>query len=164
MRANLRHEISAALLSSRYGNEAAAEAARRAESPPGEIARKIVDLENHRKRTKDAYVVGAFELPELQKRLAGIEGELSVLDGLLERVDEPIQVDPELIAEVARVFVRWPRLRREDKRNLLRAYRIQAFISRPERGVLQIEHIDIGVAGFPSGVRIFKKLKRYGMQ
>ena len=31
MRANLRHEISAALLSSRYGNEAAAEAARRAE-------------------------------------------------------------------------------------------------------------------------------------
>ncbi len=31
MSANLLHEISAALLSSRYGNEAAAEAARRAE-------------------------------------------------------------------------------------------------------------------------------------
>ena len=48
-------------------------------------------------------------------------------------------------------------VRREEKRDLLLAYRIQAFISRPERGVLQIEHIDIGAAGFPSGVRIFKE-------
>ena len=115
------------------------------------------ELENHRERTKDAYVVGTFELPELQKRLAGIEGELSVLHRLLGTAGEPVEVDPELVSEVARVFVRWPRLRREEKRDLLLAYRIQAFISRPERGVLQIEHIDIGAAGFPSGVRIFKE-------
>ena len=90
---------------------------------------------------------GETQLPAKLYRITFVcEGEETV-----------VEVDPELVSEVARVFVRWPRLRREEKRDLLLAYRIQAFISRPERGVLQIEHIDIGAAGFPSGVRIFKE-------
>jgi hypothetical protein len=37
----------------------AEEAARRAQAPPSELARRLTDLENQRRRVKDAYVEGA---------------------------------------------------------------------------------------------------------
>ena len=137
------------------------EAQKRAQAPPGELARKLSHLHNQRERVKDAYEEGIYDLRDLQKRLAKIDGEVSVLEGLLEHEEEPIAVDPELVAELVDVFSSWRHLRREEKREILRAYQIRVRVSRPARRIVSVDQVVIGSL---NNLAIFKKLRRHGMQ
>ncbi len=118
-------------------------------------------LQNQRERAKDAYMEGLFELRELKKRLSKIDGDLAVLNELLERQPTPIAVDPVLVQELVEVFTCWSDLKISEKRELLDAYQIRIAVSRPKRGKVSVDRVDIGVL---DRVRLYKKLKRYGMQ
>ncbi len=37
-------------------------------------------------------------------------------------------------------------------------------VSKPERGKLVVDRLDVGIAGVRGIVRLYKKLRRYGMQ
>jgi DNA invertase Pin-like site-specific DNA recombinase len=127
---------------------------------PRSIARKITELENRRSRAMDAYEKGAYELPELTKRLAAIDGELGSLRELQERSSEAIELDPDLLAQVIEVFGSWCLLERCEKRDLLRAYRISIHVSRPARRILHVNRVDIGLL---ADVALYKKMRRHGI-
>ena len=144
--------------------KSAEEALRGAEAPPAETARKISHLHNQKERIKDAYEAGAYDVLELKKRLGRIDGEIGLLDELLKSQPQSVEVDPGLVAELVEVFTSWRDLPRSDKRELLSAFQIRVRVSRPKRGVLSVDQVVVGVAGFPDSLTIYKKLKRHGLQ
>ena len=61
-------------------------------------------------------MAGLFDLEELSKRRAAIDGELSVLQELRDRTDSTIELDDGLVVEIVDVFSSWRDLTREQKR------------------------------------------------
>ena len=123
------------------------EGERRAASPPQETTRRIAELQNQKARVKDAYQVGAFELKDLRKRIAAIDGELSVLQDLLQREQRAIDIDPDLVTDLVEVFASWRDLRRRERRELLRSYQIRIGVTKTKvgrNGQIRIERVEIG--------------------
>ncbi len=144
--------------------ERSAEEARDAARPkPKEATRRLTELANMKERAKDAYEAGAYELPELQKRLAKIDGEATLLEELISREDDGIALDARLVQELVDVFCNWSTLRRAEKRKLLAAYEVRIAISRPRRRVLKVERVVVGVTASQGSERIYKKMKGYKM-
>jgi hypothetical protein len=141
--------------------ESAREAERRAESPPAETTRLITEGENRKRRVKDAYVAGTFDLEETQKRLAAIDGELSILHGLLAHQERAISIDPDAVVALVDVFSSWRDLDRRTKRDLLRSFGIRIFITKIRRGQLHVERIQIRSL---DEALIYKKMKRLDIE
>jgi hypothetical protein len=135
-------------------------AEREAGLDPRSITRRITELQNRRPRIMDAYERGDYELPELRKRLGGIDAEIQKLRDFQDSAPEPIELEPGVVVQVAEVFASWRFLARSDKRDLLRAYRIRIHVSRPERRILHIKRVDIGSLG---DIALYKKTRRYGI-
>jgi len=143
----------------------AEESAKRAEAPPAETAKRITELRNQETRVKDAYVEGAFELPDLTKRIDAIRGEVSLLEDLLEREPAQVTVGEDVVAALVEVFCSWRDLTREEKRNLLTAYRVQMVVSLPQRREIKVVRVELGaLPSFPSELRLYKKMKRLGIE
>ena len=144
--------------------KSAEEARSRAEVPPAEITRKLTQRHNQKERVKDAYDEGLYDLVELRKRLGKLDGEIALLESLLAEQEEPSSIDSEFVTGLVDVFSSWRDLRRDEKRDLIRAYQIRIRVSRPKRGNLSVDQVVIGVLGDRNNLTIYKKLKRYGMQ
>lgn len=125
--------------------ESAQHAAERAASAPAETVRRISQLENQAARIRDAYVDGAFDLREMKKRGGAVEGELSLLRGLLERQNDDIELDSDAVLEVVDVFSSWGDLGRMDKRRLLRAFQIRIAVRKAARLKIHVDRVTIGV-------------------
>jgi DNA invertase Pin-like site-specific DNA recombinase len=142
----------------------AEEASKRAQAPPAETSRRVSELRNQERRVKDAYVEGAFGLPELKKRVAGIQGEINVLTDLMEREAPDVTVGASLVAALVDVFSSWQDLTKVEKRELLRSYRMRVVVIRPRRGEMKVERVEIGaLPSFPDELCLYKKMKRHGI-
>ncbi len=76
--------------------------------------------------------------------------------------DSEIVLNPELVTEIVDVFSSWSDLTHSEKRDLMRQFQMRIFVVRPERGVLKVDRLELGV--FPSGNVIYKKMKRLGIE
>lgn len=136
---------------------AAAEAARR-RAPATDAARRLTNLHNRRARVRDAYESGDYDLVELRKRSAAIDGEIAAIEDRLGRDPEPFAVGRDVASRVARVFASWGRLGREEKRRLLDAYRVRAWIAATKRRHRPtVESIEVGlIERSGDSVRVYK--------
>ena len=131
---------------------------------PAAVARRINELHNQCERAKDAYEEGLYDLAELGKRLAKLKAQIRGLESALELAGAEIEISPRLVVDLVDVFSSWRDLRPEEKRKLLKSFQVRVRVSRPERRVVSVDEVMIGVAGSQHALTIYKKLRRYGMQ
>jgi hypothetical protein len=77
-------------------------AEREAGLDPRSITRRITVLQNRRPRIMDAYERGDYELPELRKRLGGIDAEIQKLRDFQDSAPEPIELEPGVVGSSGR--------------------------------------------------------------
>ncbi len=134
---------------------------RRAASQAGETQRKLAELENRRVRVKDAYEAGVYDVRELQKKVGNLDGEISVLRGLMERETVDLELDPAIQRQVIDIFSEWGFCTRDQKRRLLRDFQIRMRITVPVRRVVAVEGVEIGVL---CSAFMYKKMKRLSVE
>jgi hypothetical protein len=66
------------------------------------------------------------------------------------------------LLEVAEIFASWAILRPLDRRALLEAWRLEIGVERPAPGVVRVDRLRL--LGLPSGVWIYKKMQRLGIE
>lgn len=160
-------------LSSRMGSaevlerlvaETLREAESRASEAPAEISRRLVELENQRRRLIDAHVAGLVDLRETQKRAEAIDAERASLEAIAARHSEDLELDEGVLAALVDVFASWAPLTRDQKRAILRDFRIRVRVrkvppSMGKRSVLEVVSVRIGV--FRDDFSIYKKMRRF---
>jgi hypothetical protein len=66
-------------------------------------------------------------------------------------------VGAELVAALVDVFSSWQDLTKAEKRELLRSYRMRIVVTRPQRGEMKVERVDIGaLPSFPDELCLYK--------
>jgi len=143
-------------------DESLAEAETVAKADCGAMTRRLTELENSKTRAKDAYMEGAFDLPELKKRLALLDAEIAAVQQLQESQEEPIEVSPAIVRDLVDVFSSWRDLGRDEKRSLLRAFRIRIRVEKRAQRRLSVASVRLGV--FRDDFSIYKKMKRLGIE
>ncbi|MCH8040225.1 MAG: hypothetical protein IH977_07760 [Nitrospinae bacterium] len=87
---------------------------------------------------KDAYEAGVYDVRELQKKVGNLDGEISVLRGLMERETVDLELDPAIQRQVIDIFSEWGFCTRDQKRRLLRDFQIRMRITVPVRRVVAL--------------------------
>lgn len=163
----LAHRLGSAEVLERLVAESLRETESRASEAPSEIARRMVELENQRRRLIDAHVAGLVDLRETQKRAEAIDGERAALEALAARQGEDIEIDDQVLAALVDVFASWSALERDQKRAILRDFRIRVRVQKVpppsgKRPVLEVVSVRIGV--FRDDFSVYKKMRRFGIQ
>jgi len=128
---------------------------------PRDVQRTITTLENKRRRAKDAYMAGVFDLSELEKRTIDLNGELTSLQRLVDRQEQPIQISAESVSALVEVFSSWGDLTRDEKRILLGDFGVRVAVQRPRRRLLHVARVEIRSL---DGLCLYKKMKRLGIE
>lgn len=162
----LSHRLGSAEVLERLVAESLREVQSRASEAPAELARRLVELENQRRRLIDAHVAGLVDLRETQKRAAAIDGERASLEALAARQGEEIELDDDVLAALVDVFASWSPLTRDQKRAILRDFQIRVRVRKapPPKGkrtVLEVVSVRIGV--FRDDFSVYKKMQRHGI-
>lgn len=113
---------------------------------PRELGRRLTLLANKRARMLDGYERGAYELPELRKRLAGLDAERHALELQMEATDGP-EIDESACVDLAYAFARWGRLGRSRRRRLLESFGVRFWVEKNGRGKqaqARVARIEIG--------------------
>jgi DNA invertase Pin-like site-specific DNA recombinase len=144
----------------------AVEEARTRRAPTSDLGRRMAEIANRRARVQDGHEAGIYSASEAAKRIAALESEYAALAELAGREDVAVPVDGTLVAELVDVFGSWRDLRRSEKRRLLAAYRVRVAVRTTKRKhPPEVESVAIGILGASrDGVRVFKKMRRFGIE
>jgi hypothetical protein len=145
--------------------EAGLEADQRASASAKTLQVRLDELMGQRARIHGGYEKGLYELDELEKKLTQLADQRAEIEALMASEDRPPEVSPELIGALVDVFGHFRDLTREEKRQLLREFRIRVRVNKvpgpSRRKVLQVASIRLGL--FHDNAVIYKKMKRFGI-
>ena len=144
-------------------HESGIEAERRASASTKTLQVKLNELSGRRARIHDGYEKGLYEL---DKKLGQLGDQRAELEALMATEDRPPEVSPDLIKALVDVFGHFRDLTRDEKRSLLREFRIRVRVSKVsgiigKRRTLQVASIRLGL--FHDNAVVYKKMKRLGV-
>jgi DNA invertase Pin-like site-specific DNA recombinase len=136
------------------------EAGRTAATSTRELERRLVLLDERRRRALDAHETGLTSIEEAAKRLARIADQRAAVEAEMGS-DDAGEIPDGWLVEVAEIFASWAILRPADRRSLLDAWRLEIGVERPAPGVVRVDRMRL--LGLPSGVWLYKKMQRLGI-
>lgn len=130
-------------------HEAAIEAQRRASAPMVGLQRRLHELAGRRARVQEGYERGLYEADEAAKKLGEVEDQRAEIEALMATEERAPEIAPELVTALVDVFGHFRDLAREEKRQLLRDFRVRVRVSKVpgpgRRRLLQVDSIRLGL-------------------